>query len=69
MTRTVFLHHFAHVLVQFLAVFGLGHVDEVDHDDSAHVPQAQLAGNLVGGEQVNVQCVTLLIGARARAVA
>ena len=65
MPSAVFLHDFAHVLVQFLAVFGLGHIDEVDHDDAAHIAQAQLPGYLVGGEQVHVQRVALLIGARA----
>ena len=35
----VVCHYFAHVVVELLSVFGLGHIDEVDHDDAAHVAQ------------------------------
>ena len=41
--RTVFLHVFDHSLVELLAILGLGHVDEIDYDDAAHVAQTQLA--------------------------
>ena len=54
-------HHLLHVVVEGLAVFVLGHIDEVDHDDAAHIAQPQLAGYLVGGAQVNLEGVCLLV--------
>ena len=65
MASTVFLHDFAHVLVQLGAVLGFGHIDEVDHDDASHITQAQLPGYLVGGKQVHVQRVAFLVSTGA----
>ena len=69
MAGTVVGHHLLHVGVQLLAVLGLGHVDKVDDDDAAHVAQTQLAGDLVGGQQIDAQGVALLVGRRFRTVA
>ncbi len=69
MAGTVIGHHLAHVLEQLLPVLGLVHVDEVDDDDAAHVAQTQLACDLVGGTQVHLEGVALLVGRRLRAVA
>ena len=66
---TVVGHHFAHVFVERLPVLGFVHVDEVDHDDAAHVAQAQLAGYFVGGPEVDLQGVVLLVCAGFCAVA
>ena len=68
-TGTVFLHHFLHVIIQSLAMLALGHVDEVDHNNAAHVAQPELACYLVGGEQVHIQGITLLVGGLAGPVA
>jgi hypothetical protein len=35
-------------------VFGRGHINEVDDDQAAHIPQAQLAGNFFRGFQVGL---------------
>lgn len=60
MACAVFLHVLTHALVQQLAVFSQVHVDEIYDDDSAHVAQAQLACQLVGGSQVGFQGVGFL---------
>ena len=39
------------------------HIDEIDHDQAAEVPYAQLAGDFVGGFQVGIQCGFLNIAA------
>ena len=42
-------------MLDFTLVLGRGHVDEVDHDQAAHVAQAQLASDLFGRFQVGLQ--------------
>ena len=46
---------FAHLLLDFALVLGRGHVDKVDHDQAAHVPETQLAGNLFRRFQVGLE--------------
>ena len=58
----------AHVVVKLLAMLRLAHVNKVDHDNASHVAEAQLARYLVGGLQVDVERVRLLVGARFAAV-
>ncbi len=65
----VALHYLFHVLVELLAMFGLGHIDEVDHYDAAHVAKTELTGNLVGSAEVDLKCVALLIVGGLGAVA
>ena len=57
------------MVVELLSVLGLGHVDKVDHYDTAHVAQSQLACNLVGGAQVDLEGVALLVVCGLGAVA
>src|SRR5690606_13150707 len=44
----------AHAVFHLPLVLGGGHVDEIDDDQPPHVPQAQLAGDLVRGFQVGL---------------
>ena len=67
--RTVVLHVLAHALIEFLPVFWLIHVDEVNYNDASHVAQSQLSGQLVGCSEVNVECIYFLSFGRSRAVA
>ena len=46
-------------------MLALSHVDEVDHNNAAHIAQSKLACYLIGGQQVNVQSITLLVGGLA----
>ena len=62
MTRTVGRHYFPHVLVERLAVFGFGHIYEINDDNAAHVAQTKLSGYLVGSPEIYFECVCLLIG-------
>ncbi|SOE48391.1 hypothetical protein ODI_R1411 [Orrella dioscoreae] len=48
-------------------VLAVLHVDEVDHDETAQVAQAQLASHFVGGFQVGAQGGFLDVGAARRA--
>ena len=57
---TVFLHVFTHALIEHLPVFSQVHVNEVDHDDAAHVAQAQLSGQLIGSAEVGFKGVGFL---------
>ncbi len=50
-------------------MFRLVHVDEINHDNAAHVAQSELAGNLVGSPHVYFKGVCLLIGRAFRSVA
>lgn len=56
----VFLHVLAHALVKFLPVFCQVHIDEVHHNDSAHISQPELACQLISCAQVYVECICLL---------
>ena len=49
---TVLAQGVAQAVFHFAAVFALVHVDEVDHDQTAQVAQAHLAGHFVSGFQV-----------------
>ena len=60
MTRAVFLHVLDHSLVELLAVLGLRHVDEIDDDDTAHIAQTELAGEFVGGAEIDVEGIDFL---------
>ena len=68
MTRAVVGHHLTHKVVERLPVLGLVHVDEVDDDDAAHIAQAQLTGDFVGGAQIHVERVGFLVVACFRTV-
>ena len=61
MARTIGGHYLTHMLEERLAVFRLVHVDEIDHDDAAHVAEPKLARDLVGGADVYVESVCLLV--------
>ena len=50
-------HGFHQGFVQFLAVFGFVQVNEVHDDDAAHVAQAQLACDLLGSIEVDLEGV------------
>lgn len=54
-------HHFTHVFVQALAVFGLVHVYEVDHYYTSHIAQPQLSGYLFGSTHIYFEGIALLI--------
>ncbi len=54
--RAVHLQCLAHPVLDLFLVARRAHVDEVDDDQTADVPQPQLAGDLVGGFQVGLQC-------------
>ena len=61
MLRPVILHKFRHVLVQpVLVLLGL-HIDEIDDDDSAHIPEPELSGNLLRRITVHLVGVFLLV--------
>ena len=51
-TSTVLAQRIAQAVFHFAAVFGLLHVDEVDHDQATQVAQAHLARDFVGSFQV-----------------
>ena len=44
-----------HALIHLLLVAARFHVNEVEHDQAAHVAKAQLAGNFIGGLQVHLK--------------
>ena len=69
MAGAVVCHHLAHVVIEFLPMLGCTHIDKVDYDDSAHVAQTQLPRNLVGGAEIDIKSVLLLILHVAVAVA
>ena len=56
----VFLHVLTHAFIELLPVFRQIHVDEVNDDNSSHITQAQLACQLVGCSQVNLQSIGFL---------
>ena len=51
--RPVYAHGLFEDLHHFLAVLALVHIDEVDHDDAAKVPQADLTDDLLDGVGVD----------------
>ena len=57
------------MVIEFLPMLGCTHIDKVDYDDSAHVAQTQLPRNLVGGAEIDIKSVLLLILHVAVAVA
>ncbi len=69
MARTIGSHELTHVVIELLAVFLQSHVYEVNHNDAAHVAQAELAGNFVGCPQIHLDSIALLVGRCTRAVA
>ena len=44
-----------HPLIHRLLVAAAFHVNEVEHDEAAHVAEAQLAADFLGGFQVHLQ--------------
>ncbi len=58
---------FPHLGLHGALVLGAGHVDEVDDDEPTHVPQPELAGNLLGRFQVGVERRFLDVRALGRA--
>ena len=69
MLGAVVRHHLAHLFDQRRAVFAFVQVDEVDHDDTAHIPQAQLPCDLGRRRQVDVHGRLLLVVVHFGAVA
>src|ERR1017187_6266823 len=51
----------AHAVVDLLAVAPGFHVNEVEHDEAAHVAQAELPGDFLGGFEVDLEDKRLLI--------
>ena len=49
------------MVIELLAVLLFVHLDEVDHDDAAHLAQAQLPRYFVGGAQIDFERVAFLI--------
>ena len=60
MACSVFLHVLTHALVEQLTVLGQFHVDKVDDDDAAHIPESELACQLVGSSEIGLEGVSLL---------
>ncbi len=58
---TVAFHLIAQLFKEFAPVEPLGHVDEIDHDDAAHIAKAQLACNFGGSFNVDLHGVGLLV--------
>ena len=54
---------------ELLTVLALRHVDEVDNNDTAHIAQAELPGDFVGGAEIDVEGIALLVSTRLGAVA
>ncbi len=69
MACAVILHDLTHVVIEFLAVFGLGHVDKVYDNYASHIAQTQLTGYFVGGAHVDFERIGLLVVGRLGAVA
>ena len=69
MFRAVAGHQLAHLLDQRVAVLALVQVDEVDHDDAAHIAQPELTRDFGRGGQVHVHRRALLIVVDFRPVA
>ena len=42
-------------------MLALDHVDEIHHDDTAHIAQTQLTGDLLGCHQIDFQRIVLLV--------
>ncbi len=51
----VALEAFLHALVDLLAVLVGLHVDEIEHDEAADVAEAELAADLLGGFEVDLE--------------
>ncbi len=64
----VHLHRIAQPILDFALILARLHVDEVDDDQAADVPDPQLTGDFVGSLEIGVKCggldVTALGGAR-----
>src|SRR5690606_38284424 len=64
MLGVIALHEFPHFLKKDFPVFVLAHIDEVDDNQSANIPQSQLSGNLLGSFKVYLEDGILLILSR-----
>ena len=62
-------HLGTHYVIQLLAVVGFLHVDEVNDDDAAHIAQTELAGDFLGGFDIDLEGSVFLTGARFDMVA
>ena len=60
MSGSVLLHVLAHAFVEQLTILGQFHVDKVNDDDATHIPESQLACQLVGSSQVGLEGIGLL---------
>ena len=67
MSCTVTRHQLLHSGEQLVAILTFVHVNEVDDNDAAHIPQPQLTGNFIGGSQVHL--ISTLILSQLRFVA
>ena len=52
-----------HALIDLLAVAARFHVNEVEHDEAAHVAEAKLAADFLGGFQVDLEDGGFLVAA------
>ena len=52
---SILLQRFAQTVLDLALIPGRGHVDEVDDDQPAHIPQSQLAGNFVGRFEIRIE--------------
>ena len=57
----VAFHQFAYIVVQFLLVVFVIHVDKIDDDYSPNVAQTQLVHQLIGCEHVELERIFLLV--------
>ena len=69
MAGTIVGHYFPHMLHELLSVFGLVHVNEIDHNNSPHVAKAELAGDLIRSTQIDLKRIGLLVVGGLRPVA
>ena len=60
MLGAILAHILAHTLIECLAMLGFCHVDEIDDDDASHISETELAGQFVGGGEIDIKGVLLL---------
>ena len=60
MFSPIVFHHARHVLEELLPVACLQHINEVDHDNAAHISESELAGDFCRGRQIHVDGGLLL---------
>ena len=61
MLRLVGSHQLLHLLIEFLPVLSLVHIDKVYNHNTSHIPQPELARNLCRSREVNIESSRLLV--------